>query len=411
MTTGQQEVPSLRRNFAWALAGNAVYAACQWAIIVILAKLATPEAVGEFALGLALAAPIILFGNLQLRGIQATDARSRYRFRDYRDLRLAAMALSILAILGISLVAGYSRPVLLTVVIVAAAKAVEGISDVYFGLLQKHHRMDLVSRSMIFKGLASVLLVALALALWPSALAAAVALLASWLLVLLTYDSRAARALVGDESAVGDPAAFRSLFLLALPLGFVSMLVSLQSNIPRYLVEKNLGVASLGIYAAIASLLTAGTMFVTALGQSTAPRLAQLYTLPDARPFRSALLRYAALAAVLGLTAFVASALLGRPMLRILFGAAYASHLDLLLWLMAGSMAAYPAAIFGFGMTAAGRFRAQLPLALAMAAVTLGVGMAAIPSRGLVGAAWATGAAFLVQVAGAAWIALSGRET
>src|SRR5512143_2641504 len=65
---------SLRRNFSWTLAGNIVYAGCQWGVLVILAKLGTPEMVGQFALGLAVTAPVIIFANLALRGVQVTDA-------------------------------------------------------------------------------------------------------------------------------------------------------------------------------------------------------------------------------------------------------------------------------------------------------------------------------------------------
>ena len=32
---------TLRMNFLWTLAGNVVYAACQWGILVVLAKLGT----------------------------------------------------------------------------------------------------------------------------------------------------------------------------------------------------------------------------------------------------------------------------------------------------------------------------------------------------------------------------------
>src|SRR6266568_5527229 len=44
---------SLRTNFAWTLAGNAVYAVCQWGMLVSIAKLGSPAMVGQFALGLA----------------------------------------------------------------------------------------------------------------------------------------------------------------------------------------------------------------------------------------------------------------------------------------------------------------------------------------------------------------------
>ena len=46
---------SLRSNFAWILAGNIVYAVCQWGAIVVLAKLGRSYVVGQFSLGLAIA--------------------------------------------------------------------------------------------------------------------------------------------------------------------------------------------------------------------------------------------------------------------------------------------------------------------------------------------------------------------
>jgi hypothetical protein len=49
---------SLRRNFAWTVLGNVTYAACQWGMLVALAKLGSPEMVGQFALGLAIGAPV-----------------------------------------------------------------------------------------------------------------------------------------------------------------------------------------------------------------------------------------------------------------------------------------------------------------------------------------------------------------
>ncbi|MGI8856402.1 MAG: hypothetical protein ACR2JW_11675, partial [Thermomicrobiales bacterium] len=51
---------SLRANFSWTFVGNVVYAACQWGMLVVLAKLGSPEVVGQFALGLAITAPVIM---------------------------------------------------------------------------------------------------------------------------------------------------------------------------------------------------------------------------------------------------------------------------------------------------------------------------------------------------------------
>src|SRR5690242_13021708 len=62
--TPQDTAMSWRSNFAWALSGNVVYAACQWGMVIALAKLGNSFMVGQFSLGLALAAPVMMFTNL-----------------------------------------------------------------------------------------------------------------------------------------------------------------------------------------------------------------------------------------------------------------------------------------------------------------------------------------------------------
>src|SRR6476620_2595235 len=84
---------SLRANFGWTLAGNVVYAACQWGILVALAKLGTLQMVGEFA--------------LSLRSVQATDALREYEFRYYFSLRLLTSATAVLAVGGVVLFSPY----------------------------------------------------------------------------------------------------------------------------------------------------------------------------------------------------------------------------------------------------------------------------------------------------------------
>src|SRR5687767_4178506 len=73
---------SLPVNFAWAITGQAAYAASQWGILIVLAKLGTPAMVGQFALGFAIAAPVFMFANLQLRAVIATDASQDFRIAD-----------------------------------------------------------------------------------------------------------------------------------------------------------------------------------------------------------------------------------------------------------------------------------------------------------------------------------------
>ena len=74
---------SIQTNFAWSLIGNVGYAGCQWTMLVVIAKLGSAEMVGQFALALALTAPVMMFAQLQLRTLLATDARNEFQFLHY----------------------------------------------------------------------------------------------------------------------------------------------------------------------------------------------------------------------------------------------------------------------------------------------------------------------------------------
>ena len=59
-----------------------------WALLCIIAKLGTPEMVGEYALGLAVTAPVLMMAQMNLRAVLATDARGEHCFADYWRLRV-----------------------------------------------------------------------------------------------------------------------------------------------------------------------------------------------------------------------------------------------------------------------------------------------------------------------------------
>ena len=143
---------SLRSNFAWALAGNVVYAACQWGMIVALAKLGSSFMIGQFSLGLAIATPVVMFTNLHLRAVQASDARRFYSFGEYLQLR-SVMTLAAIAVIGvIACLEHYERQTTMVILAVALAKGIEALSDIHYGLFQLNDRLDQTGASMMLRG-------------------------------------------------------------------------------------------------------------------------------------------------------------------------------------------------------------------------------------------------------------------
>ncbi|MES4792997.1 MAG: polysaccharide biosynthesis protein, partial [Chloroflexota bacterium] len=199
---------SLRRNFSWTLLGNVIYAGCQWAMLVVIAKLGTPVMVGQFALALAIVMPVIIFANLQMRGLQSTDARREFLFGDYLAVRLLTAVLALVIIGGIVLIAWHPRETVLVIMAVALTRTFDSLSDVFYGLVQQHERMDRIAISLIIQGTVQLAALAGIVFLTRSLLLAVLGMAVISASVLVLYDFRSARMVLQgsagrDSSAIG----------------------------------------------------------------------------------------------------------------------------------------------------------------------------------------------------------------
>jgi O-antigen/teichoic acid export membrane protein len=402
--TSGSPAPGLRRSAAWAFAGNAVYAGTQWLALVALARLGSPAAVGQFALGMAICAPVVLLANLQLRSVLATDARDEHAWPDYLGLRALTTVLALVVIAAIAGL-GYGGDTAHVIALAGLAKAIEGVSDLYYGLLQKHERMDVMARSLVLRGVLGLGGLVAGLALGRDVRMAVAGMAGAWAVVLAVHDVPAAAAalrsgppgrLAGARAPRWRRAAQVALVRLALPLGVTTMFLSLQQNIPRYVVEHHLGEAALGIFAVMVYVQVAGEIAIRALGQTAMPRLARHWAAGERAAFDALLVRLLALGAALGVAGVALAATAGEVVLDVLFGAAYAAEAAVFTWVMVAAALTWLGSLLGYAASATRAFaRFTAPYA-AVTALALIAAVALIPRHGLMGAAWAmavTGAA------------------
>jgi len=384
---------SLARNTGWTFAGNLALAAGQWSLLVVLAHLAPPEAVGAFALALAVTAPLATLGALNLRIVHVTDVRGDYTFADYLSLRLVAAVLVVAAAAAFCLLAGYPRGTAAVVVAIAVMRALEMLCDVFYGVFQRYGRMDHMGRSMMMRGvlyvavLGGVMAATRALTLGSAALAASVAA------VLSLYDAPVALRLL-HRAAPGEPhrphlrwPVLGSLTLVALPLGVGALFITLSSSIPRYFVQAAAGSAALGVFAVAVSLQMVGVTLVSALGQAAAPRLAAEHDAGRRGAFARLVAQLMGVALALGVIGLVVAVVAGRPLLELLFGPTYAAGHGVLVWGMVAAAFSYPASLLGYALASARRMWVQVPMLACSTAATALACAWLVPRHGPEGAA------------------------
>lgn len=405
LTVPRTAIPSLRVNFAWTLAGNVLYGACQWGMLSVLAKLGNASLVGQFTLGLAVSAPVFMFTNLQLRAVQATDMSAETGFANYFTLRLLATLLGLMVIATLLPFAGASSAVRFVVLLVAVSKCVECMSDLTAGLLQREEQLKRVAISLMIRGVGSVLVFSLTFAYFRILALSVAAMSGVWLAVVLFYDVPNARTLIGHHGAFFrfDWHALWRLTMLGLPLGWVATLASLGVNIPRYLLQHYLGLADQGIYASLGYLVVAVNLIVAALSVSVTTRLARLFAAGDHRRFVDLLTKLSVLGLLIAAVGAPLTFLVGRPLLTLLYRREYADHVGLLA-LFVGIAGLGTIGSFLFcGVTAARSFHAQVPVYFAAMLVGVAGTALLVPRWGMIGAGVGLLLSTMILVLGGVW--------
>ncbi|MFN3167563.1 MAG: lipopolysaccharide biosynthesis protein [Phycisphaeraceae bacterium] len=397
---------SLKKNIGIAFAGNAVYQACMWGMLVILAKLTTPEEVGRFALGQAICIPVMTFAALNLRAVQVTDVKNHNTFGDFISLRIVTVVVGMLVIFGIAMFAGYPPETTLIILILGVNYSVAITREVFQSYMQKHERLDHVAVSQFISGVLALAALGVTVYLTRRLIYGVTAMLAARIFTFIVWENYSVRSIYNAVRQPGDGPLIRlnwswamltALAWLALPAALMSVMTRFVTVIPQYFIEGVLGTRQLGFYAALAALPLFGQMAVMAAGSAALPRLSRLF-LDRRRGFFILSAKLAAVGLGVGVLAVLIAVVGGKPLITLVFTSEYAEYQRLFLWLMIYGAVSYMAACIGYSLHATRWFWAQPAMFLVVIAVVVGLCWLWVPRYGLVGAAMAMTSGRIIQM-------------
>ncbi|MBP6124350.1 MAG: oligosaccharide flippase family protein [Phycisphaerae bacterium] len=395
---------SLRKNFSWSLFGNIAGSGFRWLILMIIAKMTDTEHAGYYTLALSITGPIIMFTMLQLRAAYVTDVCEEYPYGYYIGVRLFTNVLAALVLGGVLLFmkGRYEAIVYGVIFVVFLNKAIESTADIFYGVMQKHDRLDKVAISTMLRQGGGALVLFAALWLTGSLLCGVIAIGFCWLAVLFFYDCKNAEVFEKCQPLF-EPRAYKMIILTGIPLGITRGLIALDESIPRYFVEGYLGTSEQGIFSAMAYVITAAYLFVEALGYSVAARLARYYNY-NQKIYIRVLLKVTAIAFLMGFGCVLVALAAGRQLLTILYSPEYAKYPDVFVWLMVLATGKMISSMLNHGMNATRYFKSQVPLNVFSVLITAGCCMPLVPLYGLKGAVWAMLGGVIVKIAGSIFV-------
>lgn len=321
---------SVRSDMLWMVSGTGLRGLSQWAVLFVLVKLTNPDVVGQYGLALTLALPVMIFSSLGLTRLQGSDAIRAYTFSDYGALRITSTAVALIAIAVFVSVSAPETSVLILTLAVACQLGVLNLLETFHGLFLQHGRLDTLGQGMMYSNLAILLVVVSALLLdLDISTAIILSTLALALPMILHYLPATEKIVNGrtDWAILLRPRwqATKQFGLLriALPLGVSLLILALIAGVPRYFLVATEGTVQLGIFFALLSLLSAGTLFTEALGQTALPRLTALYSAKDKPGLVAMLRKLTILSGGLGVIVVAIAALSGPMVIGVVLAPAY----------------------------------------------------------------------------------------
>lgn len=380
----------LKRDLAAIALGHGVFALGQWAISAALAKLAGIEAMAAFGLALAVSNPIYFLAFMALRTALARDAGEGFSFSDYWRARLATLAAAAVAMAIAAATVGAARGFdgTAALLLFACIKSFDGCFDLIYGERQRTGAAIKVAISLFIRSVLGPAgcvagLLATDGALWAGLLGWALVAAA---LFLLTEAPKLGAALSRAPVSAGP----RAVLARSWPLGVAAALASLETAIPRYVIEWRMAPEALGYFTGVFLFFHAAIIVANAFGSAATPYLGRAHAAGDAPRFWRILRGLLALAACLGAAGVLAALWLGEWALGLLYTEAYAAYADVLTLMMAAVAFRFVASFLQFALVAAGRYRAHMQAHAGLAVVAAAASLALVPEYGLHGAAYAT---------------------
>jgi len=378
---------SLKKNFSWNFIGNLIYAATQWGLIIVMTRLGNVEMVGAFSLGLAITGPIIMFTNLQLRTVQATSEERYFEFSSFISVRIISNIVFSIALLIYLLFSDYDTYSLIIICLVAITKIVESLSDLTYGLFQQREKMELISKSTIMRGISSLITVSILIYFTNSLVIALLGMIICWVSVFLIYDIKNINNFSLQFKPSFNKTKIIQIIKMSIPLGIVVMIVSLNTNLPKIMIENMLGTEGLGYFASISYLVFVGSKFINSMGNAMLPRLANFYNEDKRREYIKYLLILVGISAIIGVLLVMISYFLGENILYFIYGSEFKEYKNLLILIMIYGMFNYISYSLVIGLNAMKSFKIQPYLSGIWLLVSLISLCYLVPDYGLIGAA------------------------
>lgn len=231
-----------RSNYIWNMLGTVSSSLISVTLLLLASRLLTPFYSDIFSIAYALGQQFFVLGYFQVRNLQATDIKEKYKFSAYHNTRIFTVFLMLVTTLFYILWQGYDTYKASIVFLLILYRAIDAYSDVFQGFFQQKSRSDLAGKIQFYRSWFCILVFALVLWLTKSLMGASVAICCMNFLLTFPLDFKNYRRYFSSESLWSTfNGKFKSIFSIlkhSFPLFLNGFLITYIYNEPKIVIDQ-----------------------------------------------------------------------------------------------------------------------------------------------------------------------------
>lgn len=327
MSKQERKALSIRANMVWNAMGSLVYMAAQWLITILVVRLSSGyDAAGLLALGMAVSNIFSPIGYYKIRTFQVSDLDAEFSFRQYLGFRIVTLGLAV-AVMFVYCFLTCPPNTWLTVILYGFFSLGPIFVDVLHGEEQRDSRMDIIGVSFMLRGVLLLASFVIGMACFDSLDLALVLMTVSTYVEIAFFDGIAFLKTTGQPlKPAFDGYAIRSLFIQCLPLVVASFFCWAVPALPRQALNDVMGEWNLGIYSSVASPVLIVQMCAQYIYAPLLTRFAEYLQEEDLRGFQHLIIKVSFAILAVAVVFGIFFALLGKPLLTLIFGESIAPY-------------------------------------------------------------------------------------
>ena len=232
--------PSESSVYIWNIVGSIANALLSVVLLMMVTRTFDDKQADIFSVAWTISQLMVTIGTFQIRTYQATDVTGVFKFQQYFIFRILTISAMMLCSLVYVIVRGYDSYKSLIVLLLCLVRAADSMADVYEGWFEQKERLDLAGKALTFRimiasaGFGATLIFTGELAL------ACTVLLAGYVLSFLVYDVRYNRAVdkLKDEGRWEKGVQwFLKMFAEGAPLFVNAFIMMSITNEPKMVID------------------------------------------------------------------------------------------------------------------------------------------------------------------------------